>query len=104
LRGWGRKNPLIEYKRESFEMFQEMMLGIKQQVISNIFRLDPVQFNEAEIEAKRLHELNQLQTNLSHGDTAQPVINSEVKIGRNDLCHCGSGKKFKKCHGMVSHA
>lgn len=104
LRGWGRKNPLIEYKRESFEMFQEMMLGIKQQVIYNIFRLDPVQFNEAELEAQKLHELNQLQTNLSHADVAAQEVNSQPKIGRNDLCHCGSGKKFKKCHGMLSQA
>jgi preprotein translocase subunit SecA len=101
LRGWGRKNPLIEYKRESFEMFQEMMLGIKQQVVYNIFRLESAQFNESEIEAKRLHELNQLQTNLTSLDGAQPIVNNaELKIGRNDLCHCGSGKKFKKCHGV----
>lgn len=101
LRGWGQKNPLIEYKREAFEMFTQMVESIGQQVVFHVFRLNVEQFDESAIEAKRERELeaiNMSSTNQS-SDVAGTVQNSEPRTGRNELCSCGSGKKFKKCHG-----
>ena len=101
LRGWGQKNPLIEYKREAFDMFKEMLSGIRSDVVCHIFHLNVEQFDEHELEAKREKELDQMNmllqaTSEGRKETAQ---RSEDKVGRNDPCPCGSGKKYKKCHG-----
>lgn len=101
LRGWGQKNPLIEYKREAFDMFREMLSGIRRDVVSHIFHLNVDQFDEHELEAKREKELDQMNmllqaTSEGRKETAQ---RPEDKVGRNDPCSCGSGKKYKKCCG-----
>ncbi|MBI2775616.1 preprotein translocase subunit SecA [Candidatus Dependentiae bacterium] len=106
LRGWGQKNPLIEYKKEAFFMFQDMMKSVRIEIINHIFHLNLERFNKAELEQKRQRELNQL--NLISGDaTAQennnkpaPKQKNGPDAGRNEPCPCGSGKKFKKCHGQ----
>ena len=102
LRGWGQKNPLIEYKREAFYMFQDMMRQIRWDVVHHIFHLNLQHFDEHEIERKREDEMKKL--NLLSGEQAsadkEPAVRQEEKIGRNDPCPCGSGKKFKKCHGL----
>jgi preprotein translocase subunit SecA len=105
LRSWGQKNPLIEYKREAFIMFQDMMQYIRRDIVGHIFHLNLDLFNKAELEAKRERELEAL--NMLSGDTsgnAQPHNlpgegKQEPRIGRNDPCPCGSGKKYKKCCG-----
>jgi preprotein translocase subunit SecA len=100
LRSWGQKNPLIEYKREAFDMFRDMMSSIQQQVIFHIFHLNTAHFDQQRIEAKREKELEEI--NLISGQTSDSQTiqrKPEQRIGRNDLCYCGSGKKFKKCHG-----
>lgn len=102
LRGWGQKNPLIEYKREAFAMFKEMMDMIRKDVVRHIFHLNIERFNEKEIEERRERELEQI--NLISSETAQPGKQAteqqqEPKTGRNDPCPCGSGKKYKKCCG-----
>lgn len=102
LRGWGQKNPLIEYKREAFAMFKEMMDMIRKDVVRHIFHLNIERFNEREIEERRERELEQL--NLISSETTQPgkqvsEQKQEQKAGRNDPCPCGSGKKYKKCCG-----
>jgi preprotein translocase subunit SecA len=100
LRGWGQKNPLIEYKREAFAMFQEMMRNVKWDIVHHIFHLNLAHFNKSELEKKRERELEEL--NMISGDTSGDtgtVENTEPKIGRNDPCPCGSGKKYKKCCG-----
>lgn len=101
FRSWGQKNPLIEYKKEAFIMFQDMLRNIRFDVIHHIFRLNLENFNEHELEAKRQKELDQI--NLISSDSTekvnQTVQRDEDKIGRNDVCPCGSGKKYKKCHG-----
>ncbi|QQR53751.1 preprotein translocase subunit SecA [bacterium] len=99
LRGWGQKNPLIEYKREAFDMFKEMMNGIRQSVIFHIFRLQIEQFNQEAIESKRERELDKIKTNATEDDSVQTIRHSEPTVGRNEQCSCGSGKKYKKCHG-----
>ena len=103
LRSWGQKNPLIEYKREAFEMFKGMMDGVRAEIVHHIFHLNMDRFNKRELEAKREHELNHI--NMMSGAIAQesggknPVQKKSDTTGRNEDCPCGSGKKFKKCHG-----
>ena len=97
LRSWGQKNPLIEYKKEAFAMFREMMTQIRSDVVHHIFHLRLEQFSSNEIEEKRERELDQIKMN-SSGESK--VEQRKVdKIGRNDPCSCGSGKKYKKCCG-----
>jgi preprotein translocase subunit SecA len=102
LRGWGQKTPLIEYKREAFDMFCDMMNQIRRDVVRHIFHLNIERFDEHLFEARRQRELEDL--NLVTGDDTEssdqkPVQREGDKIGRNDPCPCGSGKKYKKCHG-----
>lgn len=89
LRAYGQKDPLIEYKFESYEMFQNMISSIQEDVVRYIYR---VNFVQPPKERKAVENLYQ------EGGPKQPV-RRESKIGRNDPCPCGSGKKYKKCCG-----
>ena len=156
LRGYGQKDPLIEYKKESFTMFQDMMDRIEDETIKFLYfmriesgvappvphpelmeeeeeeeddeaaaereRLEAERQAEAEaarieaqkrqaeksvtdltrnIQRKKDKELEGLQLNGTNGNSSpQPTVNKGVKVGRNDMCPCGSGKKYKKCHGL----
>ena len=100
LRSWGQKNPLIEYKREAFAMFEDMMRQVRAETVHHVFHVNIEHFNRHELERKREHELEQL--NLMgpqepEGDKGQIQITRADKIGRNEECPCGSGKKSKKC-------
>ncbi len=98
LRGWGQKNPLIEYKREAFAMFKDMMEHVRFDIIHHIFHINLERFNHQELERKRKHELEQL--NMIGGDiSTEPSQRKVDKVGRNAPCPCGSGKKYKKCCG-----
>lgn len=99
LRGWGQKNPLIEYKRESFDMFHDMMRNIRSDIVHHIFHLNPEQFNQRQIEAKREKEMEQMKMISSSNTTesGEAARKDESKVGRNEDCSCGSGKKYKKC-------
>jgi preprotein translocase subunit SecA len=101
LRGWGQKTPLIEYKREAFDMFREMMNQISWDIVSHIFHMNLERFDERAFEARRKRELDEI--NLVSGESEEgpqkPVQREGEKVGRNDPCPCGSGKKYKKCHG-----
>ncbi|MCK5633042.1 SEC-C domain-containing protein, partial [bacterium] len=99
LRGWGQKNPLIEYKRESFAMFQDMMEHVRFDIVHHIFHLNLERFDSQGIEEKRERELDEL--NMSAGATDEGAVEQRIsdKIGRNDPCPCGSEKKYKKCCG-----
>lgn len=96
LRGWGQKNPLIEYKKEAFAMFKEMMENVCLDIVHHIFHLNLDRFNRAELERKRERELEQLNM-IGSDTTGEPSVRKNDKVGRNELCPCGSGKKFKKC-------
>ncbi|MBN1549311.1 preprotein translocase subunit SecA [Candidatus Babeliales bacterium] len=102
LRGVGQKNPLIEYKLEAFDMFKEIMEQIRFDVVHHIFHLNLERFNSHDIEQKRERELEALNF-ISSGDSttgdesSKTYARGEDKIGRNDPCPCGSGKKYKKC-------
>lgn len=98
LRGYAQQNPLIVYKKEGFQMFQEMIDHVKDEVLAILFR---IQIKERESIDKLKPEKEQEMT-LSHGDgsnTKKPVKRGDPKIGRNAPCPCGSGKKYKKCCG-----
>ena len=120
LRGYAQKNPKQEYKRESFTLFQELLESIKRDTIRvlshvQVRREDPVE-EEARLrrEAEALAERMQFQhaeasampvaeaEEAAEGDLAVATpVRTEPKIGRNEPCPCGSGKKYKHCHGQV---
>ena len=102
LRGYAQKNPKQEYKREAFELFTSMLSSIKEQATSVLCR---VQVPSAEeVEAQRRAEA-QAQAQAIADQQAQARAQAEAdampKVGRNEPCPCGSGKKFKQCHGKV---
>jgi preprotein translocase subunit SecA len=101
LRGYGQKDPLIEYKKEGFDMFEEMKLRIVESTVENLFRIRAAAKEQSrEIEIKQRRQVANL-TFAGAGDAAaapQPV-HAAQKVGRNDPCPCGSGLKYKKCHG-----
>lgn len=95
LRAYGQRDPLIEYKFEGYEMFQEMIRSIQEDTLRYLFR----------VQITRAPERRQTTYNLSYShsdgaEKAQPV-RKQKKIGRNDPCPCGSGKKYKKCCGRA---
>ena len=120
LRGYAQKNPKQEYKRESFTLFQELLDSIKRDTIRvlshvQVRREDPAEEEarlrrEAEAMAERMQfqhaEASALlpQATEEEGDLAVAVapVRTEPKIGRNEPCPCGSGKKYKHCHGQVN--
>jgi len=116
LRSYAQKNPKQEYKREAFELFEGLLNTIKTEV-TKVTMLVQVK-TEADVEAvERPVEVENVQ--YQHADydealgiasddgaqdaaTSQPVVREGVKVGRNDPCPCGSGKKYKQCHGVLS--
>jgi preprotein translocase subunit SecA len=101
LRGYGQKNPLIEYKREAFDMFQEMMQQVRLDAVHHLFHLDFGRFDEKELEQRREHELEHVHTNTVDESEVRSEAKATDVAGRNDPCPCGSGKKYKKCHGQA---
>ncbi len=102
LRGYGQKDPLIEYKKEGFDMFEEMKQRIVESTVENLFRIKVAAKEQSEeIERKQKRQIANLSF-VGAGDAAakhaEPV-HVGAKVGRNDPCPCGSGKKYKKCHG-----
>ena len=103
LRGYGQKDPLIEYKREGYELFAGMMERIKSDTLDRLFRVQAVR-NEGEQAAPPPPVISRQQPKLTlnRGEdsvTPQTIHRNDDKVGRNDPCPCGSGKKYKKCHG-----
>jgi preprotein translocase subunit SecA len=106
LRAYGQRDPLIEYKKESFEMFGQMKERIENEAVRFLFRLEPMTAEErAQEEERRRQEQRKIFESASRsaaGEAAKSVkqvTRTTAKVGRNDPCPCGSGKKYKKCHG-----
>jgi preprotein translocase subunit SecA len=99
-RGLSQRDPLVEYKREGFDMFQEMEQGLREDYATYIYHIQNVRLRE-EPEAEQLSY-----SGGSDEPNPQPKSprKAQHKIGRNDPCPCGSGKKYKKCHGRVGAA
>ncbi|MBA5762269.1 preprotein translocase subunit SecA [Vibrio sp. 404] len=120
LRGYAQKNPKQEYKRESFELFQGLLESLKTDVVTVLSRVRVQQQEEVErMEAKRVAQAEEAarhakaqhataENQLADGEesvadaTQQPVVRDERKVGRNEPCPCGSGKKYKQCHGKIA--
>jgi preprotein translocase subunit SecA len=107
LRGYGQRDPLIEYKKESFDMFEEMNARREEETLRYLYLFEPISQEESEArerereEARRRHVREQnLVYSAGGGGPAAPKKRDVPKVGRNDACPCGSGKKFKKCHGQ----
>ena len=103
LRGYGQKDPLIEYKREGYDLFAGMMERIKSDTIERLFLVQAVREGERPAPPPPpVMSRPQPKLTLNRGEepvSAQPVQRGDDKVGRNDPCPCGSGKKYKKCHG-----
>jgi preprotein translocase subunit SecA len=115
LRAYAQKNPKQEYKRESFAMFEELLANIKYETIrflSHIQVASDEDMRKLEAQRRKEQEGREYQhaqsANLAQetgeegGPAAQPVQRLGPKVGRNDPCPCGSGKKYKQCHGKIS--
>ncbi len=105
LRGYGQKDPLIEYKREGFDLFAGMMERVKSDTLDRLFHVQAVR-HEGEQPAPTpapVISRPQPKLTLNRGDEPvaahAPAHRADNKVGRNDPCPCGSGKKYKKCHG-----
>ena len=123
LRGYAQKNPKQEYKREAFNLFQEMLETLKRDTIRVLSHVQVRREDPAEEEARLRRQAEELQRRMQFkheevnavadaaGDqagepeqagAAAPVTREGPKVGRNDACPCGSGKKYKHCHGQIS--
>ena len=105
LRGYGQKDPKNEYKREAFNLFMELILRIRSDVVEKIFWVQLARDNDIEEEVERLEEEHQKRQKMIYNlgtnvDAAQQQpAKSQKAAGRNDPCPCGSGKKYKRCCG-----
>ena len=99
LRGYGQKDPLAEYKREGYDMFSGMMDLIKNDALERLFKVQVVQ-GEYPSEVEETSQPKQISLNRGEGVVPKTVYRAEEKVGRNEPCPCGSGKKYNKCHGI----
>ncbi|QEP43039.1 preprotein translocase subunit SecA [Ectothiorhodospiraceae bacterium BW-2] len=115
LRGYAQKNPKQEYKRESFELFTQLLDRIKRDVIGTLSRLQVR--TEEEVKAIEEQRRQQVELEFQHQQSSaltaateeastaeehKPFVREERKVGRNEPCPCGSGKKYKQCHGKLN--
>ncbi|MFH1357746.1 MAG: preprotein translocase subunit SecA [bacterium] len=98
LRGYGQKDPKNEYKKEGFSLFQDMMFRFSQQAVEKIFKVRIRTEEEVALKEELEQEVKEIRGELKR-DSSGTVKREIPKIGRNDPCPCGSGKKYKKCHG-----
>lgn len=110
LRSYAQKNPRQEYKREAFNMFQELLNTVRLDSIRFFMHLQIRSKEEADaMERQRIEEQQKRamqmvhgpEANTTHQPKAQTFVRNEEKVGRNQLCPCGSGKKYKHCHGKL---
>jgi len=115
LRGYAQKDPKQEYKRESFELFLQMLENLKRDVVVILSKVQVQSQDEAEIiqeqrrqaEAQAQHEMQHAQANQGEivpeeNSSDETFVRNEKKVGRNEPCPCGSGKKYKQCHGKLA--
>ena len=115
MRGYGQRDPLNEYKTESFELFQSLLIRLREQVTAHLIRVEIVKKENFEKKSdesdemdasdtqKQKKEKNQNQAELFPAAAKQSNLDPKTfgKVGRNTPCPCGSGKKFKHCHGST---
>jgi preprotein translocase subunit SecA len=96
LRGYGQRDPLVEYKKEAYRMYHDLLKSIEENVVTSLFKIQVARKIESPMENKNIQETGGSVDGSE--EIAKPEVNDN-KVGRNDLCPCGSGKKYKKCHG-----
>ncbi|SMP68902.1 preprotein translocase subunit SecA [Desulfonatronum lacustre] len=101
LRGYGQKDPKQEYKREGFELFQTMLHLIKEHTLRNLCHLRLNVVREEQFQHEEKPQKLQYSGSEQQAQAKQPVRRDQPKVGRNDPCPCGSGKKHKKCCGAA---
>ncbi len=103
LRGYGQKDPLIEYKKEAYNLFVELITKIHREIVEFLFHVEVKEHADVRLEEKkRTYKEEKRDVFASSGgeeEKKKPVKRTMPKVGRNDLCPCGSGKKYKKCCG-----
>jgi len=100
LRSYGQKDPKGEYKREAYELFMAMMGRIRQEILEKLFRVQLAREEDVEqMEAQQRKQQITMNRAGGNDETRKPTTRDEDKVGRNDPCPCGSGKKYKKCCG-----
>ena len=130
LRAYAQKNPKQEYKREAFELFEQMLNNLKHEVIRFLSKVQIQMHDAEELERQRLEAQRRAQVEFQHDEisaiseqqeqataagsnpsagnhelreeNSQPFVREGKKVGRNEPCPCGSGKKFKQCHGRLA--
>ena len=109
LRGYAQKNPKEEYKREAFQLFSEMLDRIKREVIGIVTRVvirEPEDVATLESQRPSTRSMQYEHPGVTEDGAAEtgakPMVRGQPKIGRNDPCPCGSGKKYKQCHGKLA--
>ncbi|MCY3758210.1 MAG: SEC-C metal-binding domain-containing protein [Acidobacteria bacterium] len=102
LRGYGQRDPLVEYKKESFATFEQMMDGIEEQSLRYLYLLQPVEDKDKVREMERRQRKQEMVMGPAEeaSEPRRPVVRGP-KIGRNEPCPCGSGKKYKKCCALT---
>jgi preprotein translocase subunit SecA len=98
LRSYGQKDPLVEYKREGHEMFQQMIDRVKEETLQKLFHIQ-IQREDQLQEMRAEQEDQPMFYGPAEAAVPKQAVRREGKVGRNDPCPCGSGKKYKKCHG-----
>jgi preprotein translocase subunit SecA len=119
LRAYAQKNPKQEYKRESFQLFEQLLVNLKYEVVKFLSHVQIQRRDEAEAMERQRREaaareqlafqhdaapsLESQPTEASEGEVAPPqtYTREQPKVGRNEPCPCGSGKKYKQCHGKL---
>ncbi len=105
LRGYGQKDPLVEFKKEAFLLFEDMMDRIDTEAVRFLFLVQPARPEEEakQIEQRQQRQQQNLQFQAGPAQAEPPKpARAGAKVGRNDPCPCGSGKKYKKCHGTAA--
>jgi preprotein translocase subunit SecA len=102
LRGYGQKNPLVEYQKEGFTMFESLISSMAQDVVEKVFSVQVRR--EEDVQQIEQQQQRPQRVVMSHGDEPIEAPQAQAKrtddkVGRNDVCPCGSGKKYKRCHG-----
>jgi preprotein translocase subunit SecA len=107
LRAYGQRDPLTEYRREAFSMFEELVGSIRRDFVKYIYRVELVRQDQQRPRAPQRTQENKAEVESGSGGATQAPVNTGAsqqavsdKVPRNAPCPCGSGKKYKKCHGL----
>ena len=102
LRGYAQKNPKQEYKRESFELFSELLENLKYDVVGILSKVQIRAESDVEAVEEQHRKADEAPKQFTHESASEPEQEATPRVGRNEPCPCGSGKKYKQCHGKLT--